>query len=621
MNKKYWKLCLGLPLLTVLPLPVISGCDASAAPLVVEDLGQPVRLPTEIQFVTKDAQNRSIAWGSVVDDERRALVGVRADSGELVTVDLFPFGKSNANVLFKQNEDTILIYAGNPGRFFKYEIAADKLTPLGEVSKATYWFGAGSAVAPNGKIYVGTYPGAGVSVLDPATEKVEHWTLTSDPKQSYVTIPAAADDNTVYFPVGLHHPELWSYSPATGQRKQILPPSLQKGSGTCRVWTATDGQVYGQKGSTTFLCKPDGIVIGPAPEPREKIADSKIGDKIAREIDGRGRLVLQGADATPPTYVQTPYQSRAITLYSIGGELNGKLYGSSVKPANTFSYDTATGETEDLGVITGGRVQVYDQLAHGDGVFLSSYVGSYYDYYVPSQPLSETNPRRIGRAGQGQERPLQMIVGPDGKIYSSNMPVKGELGGALTRIDPQTFDLKTWRNIIPKQSIMSVAPVPELNALFLTSSIAGGTSSITTEKEAFVALWDIAGEKVVFQAQPIAGAKSYSKAVRARNGIIYGFAEEKYYAFDPVKRKVVFTGVLPEGKRAPLLADEPVGDAGLIYGVNRDSGEVFAINPADHSLKIIGQDKNLQGLYALTITKSGVLYFTNGATLLRCKLP
>ncbi len=621
MIKHYRKLFFWLSVLTALPLPLISGCAANAAPLVFENLGQPVRLPTEIQFVTKDAQNRFIAWGSVLDDERRALVGVRAESGELVLVDLTKFGKSNANLLFKQNENTIIVYTGNPGRFFKYEIASDKLTPLGEVSKATYWMGAGYAVAPNGKIYVGTYPDAGVSVFDPASEKVEHWSMTTDPNQAYVIIPAAADDGTIYFPVGLHHPELWSYSPATQQRKQILPASLQKGSGTCRVWLADDGQVYGNKGDATFLCKPDGVVIGPARGPREKVTDTKIGGKIAREIDGKGQLVLEDETSKKPTFVPTKYQSRAITIFSIGDELNGKIYGSSIKPGNAFSYDIKSGQTQDLGVITGGRIQIYDQLAHGDGLFLSSYVGSYYDYFVPSKPLSETNPRRIGRAGQGQERALQLIAGPDGQIYSSNMPTKGELGGALTRIDPKTFALKTWRNIIAKQSIMSVAPVPESNALFLTSSISGGTSSVMTEKEAFVALWDIASEKIVFLTQPIPGAKTYWKAVRARNGIIYGFADERYYAFDPAQRKVVFTGALPDAKRAPLLADEPIGDAGLIYGVNRDNGAIFAINPADHSLKIIGQDKTLQGTHAISVTKAGVLYYTDGATLMRCKLP
>jgi hypothetical protein len=55
--------------------------------------------------------------------------------------------------------------------------------------------------------------------------------------------------------------------------------------------------------------------------------------------------------------------------------------------------------------------------------------------------------------------------------------------------------------------------------------------------------------------------------------------------------------------------------------VNRDNGAIFAINPADHSLKIIGQDKTLQNTHSISVTRSGVLYYTDGATLMRCKLP
>src|SRR5690606_18592798 len=111
-----------LALLLAATLPVV-GCTmpVPAAPqYTFENLGKPVRLPLPIEFVTTDAQQRSIAWGSLVDDERRALVGVRLDGGELVTVDLSKYGKSNANLFFKHDENMIFIYSGNPGRFFKY---------------------------------------------------------------------------------------------------------------------------------------------------------------------------------------------------------------------------------------------------------------------------------------------------------------------------------------------------------------------------------------------------------------------------------------------------------------------------------------------------------------------
>lgn len=612
-----------IPLIAVaLSAPLsVSPVSAASGP-VFENLGKPVRLPLPVQFVTTDAQNRSIAWGSLLDDERRALVGVRLNNGELVTVDLVKYGKSNANLFFKRDENTIFIYSGNPGRFFKYEVAQNKLTPLGEPSQASYWMNTSGAIAPDGKIYVGTYPKNGVSVLDPATGAVEHFTVVDDPQQSYVINPAVADDGILYLPVGLHRAELWSYNPKTREKKQILPAALRKSSGgTAKIWTGTDGQVYGQVGGETFLCQPDKIVPGQTKDERPKAQPAIFNGKAVREIDGDGRLVFIDQATQQPSYLQTSFVSRSITLFSIGDELNGKIYGSSLKPGHVFGFDTKTGKTEQLGLLTGGRIQVYDFLAHNGGLFMGSYTGSYYDFYNPSQPRSATNPRRIGRAGQQQERPLHLVLGADGMIYSPNMPVKGQLGGALTRIDPKTFALKTWRNVVPKQSLMSVAAVPETGEVFLTSSIAGGSSAIPTEKEAVVALWNTKTEQIAYTAKPIAGATSYGEAVRARTGIIYGFAKNQYYAFDPVKRQTVFTGQLPSAALGVLLADAPAGPAGLIYGVNREDGSIFAINPADHSLKVLAKDQSLVRTHAISVTADGVLYYTDGANLMRTKLP
>ncbi len=613
---------LALILAATLPFATCALPVTAAPQYTFENLGKPVRLSLPIEFVTTDPQKGAIAWGSLVDDERRALQGVRLDTGELITVDLWKYGKSNANLFFKRDENTIFIYSGNPGQFFKYEVGQNKLTPLGEPSQASYWMNTSGFVAPDGKIYVGTYPKNGVSVLDPATGAVEHFNVVDDPQQSYVINPAVADDGTIYLPVGLNRAELYSYNPKTKEKKQILPASLRKSTGgTAKIWTRADGQVYGQLGTENFLCRPDRIILGQKKEEPPKTKPALYNGKQVREIDGDGRLVLIDQANNQPSYVQTKFASRTITLYSIGDELNGKIYGSSLKPGHVFAFDTKTGKTEQLGLLTSGRIQVYDFLAHNGGLFMSSYTGSYYDYYDPSQPRSENNPRRIGRAGMQQERPIHLVLGPDGQVYSPNMPVKGQLGGALTRIDPKTYALKSWRNLVPKQSLMAVAPVPETGELLLTSSIAGGSSAIPTEKEAVIALWNPKTEQVTYTAKPIAGATSYNKATRARNGIIYGFAKNQYFAFDPVKRQTVFTGQLPSASLGVLLADEPVGDGGLIYGVNREDGSVFAINPADHSVKVLTKDESLVRTHAIYVSRDSYLYYTDGASLMRCKLP
>jgi len=198
------------------------------------------------------------------------------------------------------------------------------------------------------------------------------------------------------------------------------------------------------------------------------------------------------------------------------------------------------------------------------------------------------------------------------------------LGGALVRVNPTDWKVKIYSDVIHNQSFSSVVSVPETGELFVTSSIAGGSSSKPTEKEAWVFLWNPKTEKIDFKAQPIPGATAYSKAVRAPNGMIYGFAVDKFYVFDPVKRQVVFTGNLPgrtpdDYPRAPLLSDEPASD-GLIYGVDSTTGNLFSINPTDSKITVLANNKSLKGTHFARTETDGYLYYNEGARLMRVKV-
>jgi hypothetical protein len=125
---------------------------------------------------------------------------------------------------------------------------------------------------------------------------------------------------------------------------------------------------------------------------------------------------------------------------------------------------------------------------------------------------------------------------------------------------------------------------------------------------------------VVCRAQPLPGTKAYGAVVRAGTGTIYGVAANRYYAYDPIARKTLLTGPLPvKSLHFPELADEPVGPRGLIYGLGDDA--VFAIHPADHSVKVVARDAALKGAHGFCITRTGMLYFGSGSHLMRCKLP
>jgi hypothetical protein len=300
-------------------------------------------------------------------------------------------------------------------------------------------------------------------------------------------------------------------------------------------------------------------------------------------------------------------------------EREGVLYGSSLLPGNTYSYDTRSGKFRDLGVIDSGKCQVYDTISLPQGLFLASYMGAFVDLYDPGKPLEAgVNPRKLGRAPD-QERPIQWCLGPDGMLYTGTEPAKGRLGGALMRVDPQSGAIKVWPTPVANQSLQYVAPVPETGELFITTSIAGGSSAKPTETSAKVFLWDLKREKLVWEGDPLPGSTSYRRVVRAANGLLYGVAGAKYYVFDPVKRATVKTGDLPvQSLRFPELADQPVGPKGLIYGLGDDA--VYAIDPADSSVQVIARHPSLKGAHGFYVSSEGILYYGSGPTLWRCKL-
>jgi hypothetical protein len=197
-------------------------------------------------------------------------------------------------------------------------------------------------------------------------------------------------------------------------------------------------------------------------------------------------------------------------------------------------------------------------------------------------------------------------------------------GGALARVDFRAPSITWWPNLIPNQSIIGCAPVPETGELLCTTSTYGGSSSKPTEPEGFVFLWDCAEERVAARLQPVPGTKSYGAVARADNGLIYCIAHPTHFAaIDPVSRETVFVGELPDGLdgyavRFPGLTDRPAGPQGLVYSVM--GGAIYAIDPADHSMTRVAEDQSLEDALGYYVTDAGVLYYGSGSDLWRVDL-
>ena len=220
-----------------------------------------------------------------------------------------------------------------------------------------------------------------------------------------------------------------------------------------------------------------------------------------------------------------------------------------------------------------------------------------------------------------QERPVNLINGPDGMIYVGTIPSKGVLGGALVRINPKDLSYKVYRNIIPKQSIVYLASCPTTGEIFGVSDITGGTGVVPTEREAYIFLWDPKKEEVVFKTKPIPGSGRYGDVACSREGIIYCMTTTKYFAFDPKNRKMAFIGDLPaKGNGFPLF-DQPIGPQGMIYGITADM--LFTIDPADNDIRVIARHDTLKklnlGENQAFITAGGIVYYGFEEKLMRAQ--
>ena len=126
-------ICAGL--LLALSPRLSAGADYS-----FEDLGEPLRIRNlGLQFVTRKADGGFMAWGRYESHEKKALVGVQLNTGEITWVDLTHFGL--AHMQAAQGADGhIYLYAGSPGHFSQIRHGSGPTVGPGRANQARQLF-------------------------------------------------------------------------------------------------------------------------------------------------------------------------------------------------------------------------------------------------------------------------------------------------------------------------------------------------------------------------------------------------------------------------------------------------------------------------------------------------
>jgi streptogramin lyase len=484
---------------------------------------------------------------------------------------------------------------------------------LGRPSESEQYIWA-MARGSDGKMYAGTYPSAKLVRYDPASNRSEDLGRM-DPDEQYARTVAASDNGYIYLGIGYKRAGVVAYNIATGEHRQILPDSLRK-SGVPWIQKRPDGKIYVELDDGIY--RADGWSINratavPAEMPPGTLPD---GRRVVIDDQSRPQIVNPRTHSSQPLAVG--YAGQQVPVYRLAMGPDGQVYGSTILPLNLFRLEKSTGGLDQLGEL--GTGETYSMLAVQQRLLMASYNGrSPLAVFDPSQPVtaadaSAPNPKPLPFDGQDNGwRPAAMTTASDGKAYIGGQAGYGKLGGPLVIWSPDLNTTDVVADPIRDQSIVSLAAVDDL--LVGGTTIDGGGGSTPTQSTAKLFLFDAATRSVVFSIEPSPNAHTVADLVLAPNGLVYGFADGKFFIFDPHSRQLLRVDSDASGT---LLETDAigVGPDGRIWGLFRQG--IFSIDPATNALQMVVQAPD--PITAGFVLDGQNLYYASESTIYRAQL-
>ncbi|MEO0070379.1 MAG: hypothetical protein ABIK18_06270 [candidate division WOR-3 bacterium] len=490
------------------------------------------------------------------------------------------------------------IYAGTfyNGHILRLDPKAEKLEDLGQAIPGESYIWTLSC-GPDGKIYGGTYPGAKLLQFDPSTGKCTDLGRM-DPVENYNRSTAAGSDGWVYCGIGTARANLVAFNPATRERRSLIPED-KRSIGTGSVMLGADGKVYGTCLGQNYL-----LENGRA-TPIEKLPSAK------------PRTVLKDGR---PVSASPAYKGKELALFRVAAGPDGKIYASSVMPEYLLVFDPTTRELKNLGLIPGA--EAYSMLAHQDKLYIASYTGATLQIYDPKKPFNpgskkENNPAFYGSVAPYQDRPYDICLGSDGKIYLACVPSYGHHGGALAWFDPKTQEIGHIFAPVPDQAVSALCALPD-GLLAVGTSIEGGPGTHPKAKEAVLFLWDTKSQRKVFECVPVPGAGSIAALTFGKDKLIYGVSGETMFIFDPAKRKILTSAIYRPGGGLARAGLQTLPDGTILALAGNSVLKPKFSNGKLEFVELCKFERHISCGFALL---DGYVYFASGTDLVRFQLP
>ena len=444
----------------------------------------------------------------------------------------------------------------------------------------------------DGSLYGGTYPGAKLVRLTPATGAIEDLGRM-DPDEMYVRSVATAGEY-VYAGCGPKRPAVWAYHLPTGRKTQILPEAARAAADWGRPYRAADGCLYAT-GAGGRAYRVEGTAVTEVAKP-PRPAPLLLGDGTrvdVKEESGTDQIYWLVGSKGERRAVSFTYACGGTDLFAVFNGPDGRIYGTTRTPITLFAFDPATGKAEVYGNPVRHAGQVYAWIWHQGRLHMTAYSRCTYSVWDPSRPWRfgaqpEDNPRVLGSVSRSIQRAGSMVLLPDGKrILVGGLPSYGRVGGGLALVDPEAPTFEVVERPVGEQSPWAIATTTDPDVVLLGTDMAGGsgTQGAVRSSPARLVFWNWRERRPIHELVPWEDEPGISSILRLEGQVLVcGRESGRLAVLDLASRTIAHRFAGGCDARGARLARRPAD--GKVYA--SAGGKLFRIDPAARRCEALG---------------------------------
>ncbi len=582
-----------------------------------KDLGVAVQFLSGAQgqaVAPRKGRNQSVYTACAETDGPMFILEADPDTG---VAQLYPCPVKDDRQVFGFTlglDNKIYFCTGPAGHLLSFDVKTKKFAELGNPIPNTYC--QSLTTGPDGTIY-----GAGANTMqlmayDPHKKSAKIVIPKLDADNDSPNAMVFGADGLLYIACSPRKARVLAYNPATGKVADVLSEN-QRIAGSANVFYRNDGDVLifvqsqaqaqaqsgdGQSGSRGKLylarngrCKPTENSNYYVPTLSDgRMVQLNLNQMILNYVPASG-------GATQKMPLRVPRGGAPIMALALGPDR--KVYGGA-DPVRLFRLDPKSGKMDELGNPTAAGGQICALGVLQDRLYLVGYPNANLAVYDTSKPYRLTanaragkdksaNPRDLGAMDQSQLRALEMVAGPDGKLYIALQ--SGASGAARRTSDAGALavhDTESGKTAVHH-------PVPD-------EQIAGVV--LTDEKEIWGASatklfqWDAAKKAAGTLISAPSGARLAAIAW-CGNGKIYAVSAgtPALYAFDLAEGTAVSAAPIPWGQPPSYRRALAAGPDGLVYGIVADekkNSTLYVVDPRTHQPCKLGEYPDLSAGWA-----------------------